>query len=209
MCPASCSRNSTWIGRSLVRVSTTCSDSGDAFEKLTRYLMAKLSDTGSCRSTTVCCPFLSACGLWRTVMLAVPMSPVAANLMPSLATLMLTFSPMADRSFTRRWNSAEGILTCALYSLSGMPSCSWSISISFISKSATRAWSGASNMRVSLSPSSSAFIVRVSSLPMHLSTAARLFRLRPIDLGLSQRKCSNPSALSSTEMRHTWLVSMA
>ena len=55
-----------------------------------------------------------------------------------------------------RWNSLDGIRTVAVYSVSGMPSCSLSMSISFSSKSLMRSWFSLSNMNVIVSPWSSA-----------------------------------------------------
>lgn len=55
-----------------------------------------------------------------------------------------------------RWNSCAGIRTVAVYSVSGMPSCSLSMSISFSSKSLMRSWFSLSNMNVMVSPWSSA-----------------------------------------------------
>ena len=51
-------------------------------------------------------------------------------------------SPMLVRSLQMRMNSEEGILTTAEYSVSGMPRCSLSMSISFSSKSLILSWSG-------------------------------------------------------------------
>ena len=51
---------------------------------------------------------------------------------------MVTVSPMEDRSRQMRWNSEAGILIWHLYSVSGMPRCSESMSISFSSKSEMR-----------------------------------------------------------------------
>ena len=55
-----------------------------------------------------------------------------------------------------RWNSLEGIRTVAVYSVSGIPSCSLSMSISLSSKSLMRSWFSLSNMNVIVSPWSSA-----------------------------------------------------
>ena len=54
-----------------------------------------------------------------------------------------------------RWNSADGIFTTALYSVSGMPRCSLSMSISLSSKSEILSWFGDSNMNVAVSGVSS------------------------------------------------------
>merc|ERR1711935_1043165 len=48
---------------------------------------------------------------------------------------------MEERSRQIRANSALGILTVAAYSVSGMPRCSESMSISFSSKSEILSWS--------------------------------------------------------------------
>jgi len=49
----------------------------------------------------------------------------------------LPVSPKVLRLRTMRWNKPAGILTIALYSVSGMPRCSLSMSKSFNSKSET------------------------------------------------------------------------
>ncbi len=56
----------------------------------------------------------------------------------TFVTLMVQVSPRTPRSRMMRWNSAEGILIEHWYSCSGMPRCSQSMSINFISKSEIR-----------------------------------------------------------------------
>jgi hypothetical protein len=97
-------------------------------------------------------------------MFALPISPDVENFTPSLVTeittetretataqltktkplmtelyyrkILLPVSPMLLRSLQILINSEEGMRTMAWYSESGIPRCSLSISISFISKSA-------------------------------------------------------------------------
>lgn len=52
-------------------------------------------------------------------------------------------SPMDERSLQMRWNSPEFILMVAEYSVSGMPRCSLSMSMSLSSNSEMRSWSAA------------------------------------------------------------------
>lgn len=176
-------------------------------------------------STDECC---------RRVTFALPMSPLVLNFTPSFVTEMSTarggglhqrlqqadghnnrtgeaapVSPIEERSLQMRWNSAELILMVAAYSVSGMPRCSLSMSMSLSSNSeilscsagggrraargqfrfatfflglprrqqrgasaAPRAAACApwlSNMKVTTSPVSSAFMVMMSSLSAHLS----------------------------------------
>jgi hypothetical protein len=77
----------------------------------------------------------------RHVMLAWPISPVVANFTPSFDTEIVTVSPMELKSAQIRLNSDEGIFTVAAYSVSGMPRCSESMSISLSSKSEILSWS--------------------------------------------------------------------
>lgn len=86
-----------------------------------------------------------------------------------------------------RWNSAAGILMVALYSVSGMPRCSESMFMSFISKSEIFVWSADSNMKLMFSPSSSALMVMTSSLPAHLRIFASETKLMPSETLRSQR----------------------
>lgn len=89
--------------------------------------------------TTVCT--FSTELLWRQVISALPISPEAENLTPSLVTDTVTVSPMADRSRQMRWNSDEGILTVASNWESGMPSCSLSMSSRRRLNAEMRSWS--------------------------------------------------------------------
>lgn len=63
------------------------------------------------------------------------LSPLTENLRPSLVTHIVTDSPKLLRFWQTRANSAEGIFIIALYSVSGIPTCSLSISISFMANS--------------------------------------------------------------------------
>ncbi|PPQ87175.1 LOW QUALITY PROTEIN: hypothetical protein CVT25_014673 [Psilocybe cyanescens] len=65
-------------------------------------------------------------------------SPSLANRTPSLETSMRTLSPSCERSRTMRVNSADGRVTRASYSVSGMVRVSASMSMSFMSYSAMR-----------------------------------------------------------------------
>jgi len=78
---------------------------------------------------------MSTLALWRLTMLQLPMSPSIENLTAFLGAEMVIVSPMVDRSRMMRWNSVADILIEALYSVSGMPRCSLSMSMSFISQS--------------------------------------------------------------------------
>ena len=77
-----------------------------------------------------------ACCLMVT--LPLPPSPDTENVTPSLVALMAQVSPMVDRSRMMRWNSPEDMRTVAMYSVSGMPRCSLSMSISFMLNSEMR-----------------------------------------------------------------------
>ena len=74
------------------------------------------------------------------MMFASPMSPAVENLTLSLVTLMDTVSPMVAKSLQMRWNSTDGILMVTAYSVSGIPKCSLSMSMSFNSKSEIFSW---------------------------------------------------------------------
>ena len=131
----------TVSGSCLDNFNCTVGASGVALVNEFRYLNANVSVTGSIKSTVVWSS-LSTLLFCRHVMLACPTSPSVMKLMPSLLTDIVTVSPMEDRSRQMRANSADGILTVALCSVSGMPRCSESMSMSFSSKSDTRSWSG-------------------------------------------------------------------
>ena len=101
--------------------------------------------------------------------------------------LMMQVSPSTLRSRTMRWNSALGIVTVHLYSVSGMPRFSLSMSMSLSSKSETRSPSVLSKQNLTVSPSSSARIVIWSSLPAHLSTLLMDTRFIPSEMLRSHR----------------------
>jgi hypothetical protein len=120
----------------------------------------------------------------------------------------VTRRPQA-RAAGRTWNSLDGIWIVVLYSCSGMPRCSESMSISFISKSEMRLLSSASNIIVSVSPSSSDLSVTTSSLPMHLRIFDMLARFSPSDTPRSHRKWSNMSERRLSEQSETCDESIA
>mmetsp|Transcript_38682 Transcript_38682/g.86044 ORF Transcript_38682/g.86044 Transcript_38682/m.86044 type:complete len:233 (-) Transcript_38682:70-768(-) len=165
MYPMSAIWNSTTTGTSLLSDTLTLLDSGAAFAKLFRYRSANVSATGSDKLMTVWSSCLSAVVLCLRVMLAVPTSPVVENLIPSLVADISTVSPILARSRQMRWYSEDGIFASAAYSWSGIVSWSRSMDISLRSKSDIRSCFADSNMRVSVSPLSSAFMVMISSLP--------------------------------------------
>uniref|UniRef100_A0A7C9DUG3 Uncharacterized protein n=1 Tax=Opuntia streptacantha TaxID=393608 RepID=A0A7C9DUG3_OPUST len=165
----------------------TVFERGVALVKEFMYLSAKVSDTGSFISITVASSGLSTVVFCLHTMFAVPISPLVENLTPSLLTEITTVSPILLRSLHILANSADGILIIAWYSASGIPRCSLSMSISFISKSAILSWLGLSNMKVTVSLPSSALMVMISSLPAHLSILDMLARFIPMEIFLSQR----------------------
>jgi len=150
--------------------------------------MAKLSSTGSCISMTTASSSLSTVVLCFKMMFPVPRSPDEENLIPSFVTLIEQVSPNTPRSRMMRWNSVEGRRTLHLYSVSGMPRCSESISMSLSSNSEIRSWLGDSKCRARLSVPSSDFNVTTSSFPAHFKIFPRLGVLTPRDTDLSQLK---------------------
>ena len=126
--------------------------------------------------------------------------------------MMLRDIPDSDsalKSLQMRWNSAEGIEMVAAYSVSGMPRCSWSMSMSLMSYSLILSDPLLSNTRLTTSGASSALSVRRSSLCAARSTFVREPRLIPRAMLRSQRKGLKASDLSSIETRATWELSMA
>eukprot|EP01139_Manchomonas_bermudensis_P011337 Amastigsp_a342613_36.p3 type:complete len:108 gc:universal Amastigsp_a342613_36:535-212(-) len=107
--------------------------------------------------------------------------------MSSLVTEISTTSPRVSRSRQICWNSFDDMRTTAMYSVSGMPKRSESMSVSLSSKSETRRCSAASNIRVSTSASSSALRVIWSSFDAHLRILATAGRFIPRDIARSQR----------------------
>ena len=82
---------STSRGTSLDRQMVTWVDRVAALQKLVRYLREKVSDTGSDSSILTVCSAFSSAGVWlRSVTEPLPMSPLQANLTPSLLASMLT-----------------------------------------------------------------------------------------------------------------------
>lgn len=63
------------------------------------------------------------------------LSPLTENFRPSFVTHIVTDSPKLLKSRHTRANSPDGIFMMALYSVSGMPTCSLSISVSFMANS--------------------------------------------------------------------------
>lgn len=96
-----------------------------------------------------------------------------------------------------------------LYSVSGIPRGSESMSISFSSKSAILSCLGDSNMSVRASAVSSALSVMISSFPAHFRILLILVELNPRLMGRSQRKWSKPLDWRFTCTRETWEESMA
>lgn len=86
-----------------------------------------------------------------------------------------------------RWNSAEGMRMVHLYSVSGMPRWSESMSMSLSSKSETLSPLGDSKMSDKVSLSSCVVKLMTSSLPAHLRIFDRFSKLIPRLMGLSQR----------------------
>lgn len=106
-------------------------------------------------------------------------------------------------------SSADGIDMVAAYSVSGMPRCSWSMSISLMSYSLSRSVSLLSNTRFTTSGASSAFKVKISSLCAHRRTLVSALRFIPSAMLRSHRNGEKHSALSIIETRATWELSMA
>src|SRR5690606_23513037 len=122
---------------------------------------------------------------------------------------ILPESDMAIKSVQILRNSAEGMETVAPYSVSGMPRCSWSMSMSLRSYSLMRSLSLLSKTRLSTSGASSALRVGRSSFWAARRTLVREMRLTPRAMFLSQRQGEKASVLSIMDTRATWLLSMA
>ena len=118
-------------------------------------------------------------------------------------------SDMAIRSVVMRLNSEAGMAMVAAYSVSGMPRCSWSMSMSLRSYSEILSVSELSNTRLRTSGASSALRVRMSSFWAARSTLVREVRLMPRAMLRSQRNGEKPSALSIIDTSATWLLSIA
>ena len=132
----------------------TWSLNGVALVKEFKYRSAKVKLTGSASSMEIMFSFSSE-AFWRHMMFASPMSPAVENLTPSLVTLMDTVSPMVAKSLQMRWNSTDGILMVTAYSVSGIPKCSLSMSMSFNSKSEIFSWPASFRLRQSFARASS------------------------------------------------------
>lgn len=143
-----------------------------------------------------------------------------AAALSSLCLLCVSYysqvSPMVARSLQILWNSPAGMVTLALYSVSGMARCSPSMSISLSSKVALSPLSlesapvaGSLKAMVTLSPSSCAESVTASFDWLHLRILLRFCRERPKNRFLSQRYSSNISLPIFREIKLTWLLSMA
>ncbi|KAI7360189.1 proliferating cell nuclear antigen [Hortaea werneckii] len=124
-----------------------------ALQKLTRYLSEKVRATGSDRLISTLRSGFSTSVCERSVTAPEPMSPLQANLTPSLVHSMDTVCPSI------LWNSELGMLMVAAYSVSGMPKCSWSMSISLMSYSLSLSLSALSKTMFTTSGASSAFRV--------------------------------------------------
>mmetsp|Transcript_10524 Transcript_10524/g.29013 ORF Transcript_10524/g.29013 Transcript_10524/m.29013 type:complete len:209 (+) Transcript_10524:180-806(+) len=185
--PISSMGYSTTTGTSGLMLMMTLSERLVAFVKKFRYRKAKFNSTGSSISIITRSFSFSALAFARVNMLPVPRLPLTLNRIPSLLQLMVQVSPRTCRSRTMRSNSFAGILTVHLYGVSGMPSWSFSMSISLSSKSAIVSLVWPSKTMARLSPSSSAFSVSLSSLFIILKILARLTVLMPSALGRSHR----------------------
>lgn len=105
-------------------------------------------------------------------------------------------SDRAIKSVQIRLNSEEGMEIVAAYSVSGIPKCSWSMSISFKSYSLNRSLSLLSKTKFKTSGASSALIVRISSPWAARRTLVRDVRLTPRATLRSHRYGEKVSALS-------------
>ncbi|KAJ8976381.1 hypothetical protein NQ317_003236 [Molorchus minor] len=94
---------------------------------------AKVNVTGSCKSIVTASSSLSKLIVCAIFMLALPISPEVENLTPSLVQEIRMDSPNCDKSRQILANSADGIFITQEKSVSGMPRCSWSRFINFIS----------------------------------------------------------------------------
>ncbi|KAI6875770.1 Proliferating cell nuclear [Hortaea werneckii] len=113
------------------------------------------------------------------------------------------------RSLQILWNSELGMLMVAAYSVSGMPKCSWSMSISLMSYSLSLSLSALSKTMFTTSGASSAFRVRISSFCAQRRTFCSEVRLIPRAMLRSQRKGEKDSDFSIMDTRATWELSMA
>jgi hypothetical protein len=137
---------------------------------------------------------------YRVTALAGAMVKVSAN---------VPDSERAIKSMQILLNSEEGMEIVAAYSVSGIPKCSWSISISFKSYSLNRSLSLLSKTKFKTSGASSALIVRISSPCAARRTLVRDVRLTPRATLRSHRYGENVSALSIMETSATCELSMA
>merc|ERR1719384_443464 len=142
------------------------------------------------------------------VMSPAPISPLTLNLTPCFVAEMVTVSPMADRSRQMRWNSVAGISMTVSYSVSGIPSCSWSMSLSLSSKLLYLFWSIDSKMKLTTSPSLWAWMLSESLLVMHFRILLSAENWMPRHCSLSHRYCSNPLSVSCIDTNDTCELSM-
>mmetsp|Transcript_85602 Transcript_85602/g.184796 ORF Transcript_85602/g.184796 Transcript_85602/m.184796 type:complete len:254 (-) Transcript_85602:24-785(-) len=200
---------STTIGVSGDMLRVTLGPRALALVNRFRYLKANFRSTGSRISMTTDSSSLSTTAWFLREIDPVPRSPEAENRIPSLVQVIVQVSPSTARSRMMRWNSAEGMRMVQLYSVSGMPRCSDSMSISFSSNSETRSCRALSNVMERESVSSAALSVTTSSLPAHLRILEKLGVFRPREVALSQRYSEKPSARIISAHRETWEESMA
>jgi hypothetical protein len=112
-------------------------------------------------------------------------------------------SERAIKSVQILLNSEEGMVIVAAYSVSGIPKCSWSMSISFKSYSLNRSLSLLSKTKFKTSGASSALIVRISSFWAARRTLVREVKLTPRATLRSHRYGEKVSALSIMETSAT------
>ena len=143
------------------------------------------------------------------VIRASPISPSVENVTPSFVIVILTLSPTFDKSRQMRANSLEDNFTTASYSVSGIPKCSVSMSISLRSNSPMRSELEPSKTRCRLSALSALRMFKISLLLALRKTLLRLAMAMPMLIGRSQRYSSKPSARSSTAERATCELSIA
>lgn len=118
-------------------------------------------------------------------------------------------SESAIKSMQILLNSADGMETVAEYSVSGIPRCSWSMSINLRSYSLNLSLSLLSKTRFNTSGASSALMVRMSSFCAARRTLVKDVRLTPSAMLRSHRYGEKPSALSIMDTSATCELSMA
>ena len=97
-----------------------------------KYRSAKVKLTGSASSMEIMFSFSSEALAAHDVRITDVTR--GGKLGRPLVTLMDTAVPMVAKSLQMRWNSTDGILMVTAYSVSGIPKCSLSMSMSFNSE---------------------------------------------------------------------------